>query len=123
MEQCNSGVFIPSLSKSNRVIITAASAYQSSWGADTEGEYDEFVYHFMSALASTNVNGSGPVDADEDNNSKISMYEAFMYASNQDSAQENPYYDDDGDGTGVPALLLGYLQPSGEGAFGQNTYL
>ena len=123
MEQCNSGVFIPALSRSGRMIITAASPYQSSWAADTEGNYDEFVYHFMSAVAKTNINGSGTVNADTDTNGKISMYEAFMYASAQDSALENPYYDDDGDGSGVPALLLSALQPSGEGAFGQSTYL
>ncbi|MFW9854324.1 MAG: C13 family peptidase [Candidatus Thorarchaeota archaeon] len=124
MEQCKSGVFIPTLSKSGRVILTAASPIQSSYGCDTEGPWDEFVYHFMSAVAELKINGDpGIVNSDLNNDGKVSMYEAFMYASEQDSRLENPYYDDDGDGSGLPAILLSLLDPADEGALGQNTFL
>ncbi|MHA2096518.1 MAG: C13 family peptidase, partial [Candidatus Hodarchaeales archaeon] len=54
MEQCKSGVFIPELSQAGRVILTACSPYQSSYSCDTEGAWDEFVFHFMSAVAQFN---------------------------------------------------------------------
>lgn len=124
MEQCKSGVFIPTLSQARRVILTACSPYQNSAGCDTEGPWDEFLYHFMCAVAFTKINGDpGVVDADTNNDNKVSMYEAFMYASAEDSRLENPYYDDDGDGGGMPAIFLGLLDPSDEGAFGLATFL
>lgn len=124
MEQCNSGVFIETLSSPNRVILTAANPYQSSYGADTEGPWDEFVYWFMSAVAETKINGDpGAVYSDTNNDGKVSMYEAFKYASAQDSRPENPWYDDDGDGDGVPLILLNILPLVDEGLFGSNTYL
>ncbi len=124
MEQCKSGVFIDPLSAERRVILTACSPYQSSYGCDTEGAWDEFLYHFMCAVAQFKINGdSGLVNSDTNNDGRVSMYEAFMYASAHDSRLENPYYDDDGDGDGLPAILLAFLDPSQEGAFGMNTFL
>ena len=124
MEQCKSGVFIPILSQAGRVILTACSPYQSSWGCDNEGEWDEFVYHFMCAVAQIKINGDpGVVDADTSGDGKVSMYEAFMYASAHDSRLENPYYDDDGDGKGIMSYLLQFLDPVDEGYFGSITFL
>ena len=54
---------------------------------------------------------------------KFSMYKAFFYASAHDSRLENPYYDDDGDGNGLMAYLLQFLDPADEGLFGMNTFL
>ena len=51
------------------------------------------------------------------------MYKAFFYASAHDSRLENPYYDDDGDGNGLMAYLLQFLDPADEGLFGMNTFL
>jgi hypothetical protein len=124
MEQCKSGVFIDTLSQTRRVILTAASSWQNSYGCDTEGAWDEFVYHFMTAVAQVKINGDpGLVDSDTNNDGRVSMYEAFMYASAHDSRPENPWYDDDGDGDGLPAIFLGLLDPADEGAFGLNTFL
>jgi hypothetical protein len=124
MEQCKSGVFIPTLSQAGRVILTACSPYQSSFGCDTEGPWDEFVYHFMCAVAKIKLNGDlGSVDADTSGDGRVSMYEAFMYASAHDSRLENPYYDDDGDGQGIMSYLLSLLDPADEGYFGSITFL
>lgn len=124
MEQCKSGVFIDTLSQARRVILTAASSWQNSYGCDTEGAWDEFVYHFMTAVAQVKINGdSGTVDSDTNNDGRVSMYEAFIYASAHDSRPENPWYDDDGDGDGLPAIFLTLLDPVDEGAFGLNTFL
>jgi len=97
MEQCFSGGFVGEVSRSNCVIMTACRNTESSWACDTEGHYDEFVYHFQSALNWATPQ-STPVDADSDGNGYISMLEAFEYAVNHDSQDEHPQLDDDANG-------------------------
>jgi hypothetical protein len=102
MEQCVSGKFIQYISAPNRVILTACSDGESSFGCDTEGQWDEFVYHFMSALIGFKLPGGlGDADADYINDGKISMREAFIYAAVHDSREETPLYNDSGDGIGL----------------------
>lgn len=94
MGQCNSGGFIDVLERSGRVIMTACSKTQSSY-ATSNYYYDEFVYHWTSAMY-----GETPeyyiVDADSNGNGNISMYEAFTYAKSNDSfyqiGKETPRY-------------------------------
>lgn len=101
MEQCVSGKFIPYLSAVNRVIMTACADDMSSYSCDTEGSWDEFCYHFMSALFQFTLNLDGtPVWADVNDDGKVSMAEAFGYAATMDSRIETPHYDDNGDGVG-----------------------
>lgn len=98
MEQCVSGKFIPHLSAPNRVVMTACNDDESSWSCDDEGEWDEFVYHFISAILQFQINGDGtPVWADINNDGQVSMAEAFGYAATMDSRDETPLYDDNGD--------------------------
>ncbi|MGY5870909.1 MAG: C13 family peptidase [Candidatus Thorarchaeota archaeon] len=102
MQQCFSWKFIPALSAPNRVIMTACSPNKIAYGCDTEGQWDEFSYHFMSALIGTQLPG-GIGDAWADfvvEDGKISMREAYLYAAIHDSWDETPMYDDDGDGVG-----------------------
>jgi len=95
MEQCVSGKFISHISALNRVILTACKDDESSWPCDTEGTWDEFVYHFMCALISFSFhNPQLDVDADYDEDGKISMKEAFIYAAINDSRDETPWYND-----------------------------
>lgn len=84
---------------------------QISFGADMEGEYGEFSYHFMKAV-------NLEVAADRDGNGWVSMGEAFNYAAEHDSAPETPNYDDNGDSVGHTAPIPN----GGDGALG-NTYL
>ncbi|MCJ7817504.1 MAG: C13 family peptidase, partial [Candidatus Thorarchaeota archaeon] len=101
MEQCVSGKFIPYLTATNRVIMTACADDMSSYACDTEGIWDEFCYHLMSALFQFTLNGDGtPVWADVNDDGHISMAEAFGYAATMDSRIETPHYDDNGDGVG-----------------------
>ncbi|MHA2225224.1 MAG: C13 family peptidase [Candidatus Hodarchaeales archaeon] len=123
MEQCNSGVFIPALSGSNRVIMTAASATESSWSCDTEGSYDEFVYHFMVAVNMRTPSGTLVDWHDTDGNNYITMREAFNYALIMDSRAEHPHYDDNGDGVGVNAFLLSIVTIGQDGYYGNNVIL
>jgi len=119
MEQCYSGNFISQISGTNRVIMTACSASEVSFGCDTEGAYDEFVYHFMNAVHFQTPAGTA-VDADTDDNGSVSMVEAFNYASNHDSwTAEHPHYDDNGDGTGHMATIPN----GGDGTPGSTTYI
>jgi hypothetical protein len=113
MEQCFSGGFIHDLSGSNRIILTACNEIQPSWSADTEGSFDEFAFHFCAAI------NTGNTGADANSNGRVSMLEAFNFASQQDSRSEQCLYDDNGDGVGHQQTI-----PSGgDGTLGSNTYL
>jgi len=104
MEQCVSGKFVPYLSAPDRVVMTACGDDASSYSCDTEGPWNEFVFHFMTALFQHYINGdSTPVWADVNDDGKISMAEAFGYAAAMDSRIETPLYDDNGDG--IPSYL------------------
>ena len=98
LEQCFSGGFLADLRGKNRVIVSASSEYESSWmGPDIN--YDEFSYYFTSALAGHKHDGTA-VDADTDNDGKVSILEAFEYARDNDTKAETPFYEDSGDGRG-----------------------
>ncbi|MFB6340360.1 C13 family peptidase [Saccharicrinis sp. FJH62] len=118
LEPCFSGGFLADLSGENRVIISAATENEFSW-AMSGGAYDEFSYHFTSA-----VNGNDPdgntIDADTDNDGRVTMLEAFIYAKDNDTTSETPQYEDDGDGvsTASPSET-----GSGDGQFGSTITL
>ncbi len=88
MGECQSGGFINDLSNSKRIIITASKGDEYSWRADTEGEYEEFLYHFVSALNKKTPNGI-LIDSDSDGNGYISIDEAFIYAYKIDTQKGN----------------------------------
>jgi len=97
MKQCFSGGFIDDLSGNNRITMTSSNAAQSSWSADTEGFYGEFTFHFHSALQGVTPDGT-QVNADTNGNGYISMLEAYQFAVANDSRNEVPQLDDDGNG-------------------------
>ncbi len=109
MEQCNSGGFIDDLSRSNRVIYTAAEDETVSWG-------NLFIRNTISAFKGERVSGAASVDplqADINGNGEIDFAEAFRFSTDNDSYPEVPQYDDNGDGIYSAAI------PNGsEGALG-----
>ncbi|MHA1770190.1 MAG: C13 family peptidase [Candidatus Thorarchaeota archaeon] len=106
MEQCHAGLFIPVLSRSNTVILTACTSANSSYGCDDEEPWDEFVYHFMYAVGILIMDPSSPITiADYTHDGKVSMAEAFLYVMIHDSRADTPLYDDDADGVGVSTLI------------------
>ena len=123
MEQCNSGIFIPALSGPDRVIMTAASGTESSWSCDTEGSYDEFIYHFMVAVNMATPDGTAVTWQDGNSNGIVSMREAFNYALIMDSRAEHPHYDDNGDGVGTNAFIIQTGNPTTEGYLGNNVFI
>jgi hypothetical protein len=97
MEQCFSGGMMDDLLKaqtypctSPRVcVMTAAKHDEPSWSCDTEGQYDEYVYHWTSAVYGKTPGGT-PVNADTNGDGAISMSEAHEYAKKKDSRNEHP---------------------------------
>lgn len=90
MQQCFSGGFIPALSQKGRTVATACTADQPSKAKETL-TYDEFTYHWVSAVAGFTPNDS-IVDADINNDGYVSMKEAFDYAEAADTKNETPQY-------------------------------
>lgn len=98
MEQCFSGGFIADLRGKNRVIVSASSEYEFSYGGGP-GNHDMFSYYFTSALAGEDHQGNS-INADSNNDGNVSVLEAFEYAQTNDTADETPFYEDSGDGRG-----------------------
>lgn len=103
MEQCHSGGFIDNFTGNNHIIATACKYDESSY-ARPNLVYDEFIYHWVSAVSGSTPEGT-PVNADTDNDGIVSMQEAFQYAESQDTRTETPQYaslpSDFGDGIGL----------------------
>jgi hypothetical protein len=106
-----SGEFIKPLSARGRVVVTATRSGQ-------EQNATRFPEHFLTALASR--------DADADQNGRVSVLEAFDYASRLTAEQykragrlatEHALLDDSGDGVGHPG------PEGGDGALARTTYL
>lgn len=88
--QCFSGGFIDDLSKIGCVVATASAQDEGSWMC-SDIEYDEFVYHWICAVNEANHRGV-KINSDIDNNGRVTMEEAFLYAKNNDRKKEHPQY-------------------------------
>jgi hypothetical protein len=99
MQNCYSGVFIDNLHADTRVVITACNSTSTAllyWGPIYYGVFD---YYWISAIHGSTPGGTS-VDADSNDDGKVSIYEAFVYAYDHDPynpASETPQYDDPGD--------------------------
>lgn len=97
MEQCYSGGMMDDLLKAQKYpcgqpevcVMTAAKYDEVSWACDSEGNYDEYVYHWTSAVYGKTPTGT-PVNADTNGDGKVSMTEAHEYAKTHDSRNEHP---------------------------------
>ena len=118
LEPCFSGGFLRDLSGNGRVIISAANEFEFSWGR-SGGQYDEFSYHFTAALNGQTPEGT-TVNADQNGDGSVSMYEAYRYAKTNDGAAEHPKYDDNGDKVGTDYPEIGTTD---DGPFGKNVFL
>lgn len=89
--QCYSGGFNDNLTKVGCVVAAASTGSESSW-ACSDIPYDEFVYHWTCAVnGATHENVK--VNADSDNNGRVTMKEAFDYAKANDRRKaEHPQY-------------------------------
>jgi len=105
-----SGEFVKPLSGAGRIVVTATRS-------GMEQNAPHFGEHFIAAL--------GNADADADKNSRVSVLEAFEYASKLTAgfyeqkgrlATEHSLLDDNGDGSGHPKA------EEGDGALARTTY-
>ncbi|WP_449304197.1 C13 family peptidase [Prevotella aurantiaca] len=88
--QCFSGGFVEELTNVGCVVATASESDKSSYSC-RDIPYDEFVYHWTSAINGEDAYGK-LVSSDVDNNNRVTMEEAFMYAKQKDRAPEHPQY-------------------------------
>ena len=91
--QCFSGGFVaPLLSACYNISVATASAGNEYSYAMGSGEYDEFLYHWVSAAAGRTPHG-GAVNADLNGYDGVSIEEIFRYAQTNDGIQsETPQY-------------------------------
>ena len=119
-EQCFSGGLLRDLRGCNRILISAATEFQFSWGMGPSYQYDTFSYHFTSALNNADESGGAlATNPDTDGDGKISILEAFLYAKTNDTDCETPLLEDSGNGVGTNT-------PSATGSDGKlaaNTHL
>jgi hypothetical protein len=118
MKQCYSGSFIPPLTRARRTVMSSCAANQVSYGHPSN-QFGEFTYWYFSALTGQKPDGSGSVNADSNNNRKISILEAYNFARSHDSAPETPHFEDDG---AAPAHS-GQVPSGGDGNFSASLYL
>ncbi len=95
MQQCYSGGFLPELCGDNRVVMTACNNSEGSLPMSYP-LYDEFCYHWISAMNGATLLGGVIVNADSNNDGCVSMKEAFNYAVDNDVQSEHPQYCSDG---------------------------
>ena len=101
---CHSGGFIEELRRGNRVIATSCAENEQSW-ACTDRPYDEFVFHWICAVAGHDPEGNA-INADTDDDGYVSMAEAFDYACQHDCREETPQYSSTPMSLGESWLLL-----------------
>jgi hypothetical protein len=95
MEPCFSGGFVDDIINMNsdvpRVISTAANDHEYSWAMGPDYVYDEYVFYWTAAVTGEDAYGN-PVDADYNQDGEITMDEAYQFALEHDTADENPQY-------------------------------
>lgn len=89
--QCHSGMFVDNLQKVGCIVASACQPHEKS-NATADLEYDTFVHEWTSAMNQAKVDGSTISGIDSNDDNKISMYEAFIYASANDNTDEQPMY-------------------------------
>lgn len=107
--QCFAGGFNSALRKTGCVVASACRSTESSY-ACPDIPYDEFVYHWTCAVNGADHRGK-TVNADDDNNGKVTMKEAFDYAWEKDRQDETPRYNSTPRSVGED-LAFNYLAPS-----------
>ena len=90
MGQCYSGGFVEPLKADNRIIMAACGENEMSFGCE-ELPFDEFVYHWTSAMNEATPYGE-EVYADTNGDGIVSMGEAFAYAELNDAYSMGKFF-------------------------------
>jgi hypothetical protein len=118
MKQCYSGSFVPPLTRARRTVMSSCAATQLSY-AHSSLQFGEFTYWYFAALTGRKPDGSGNVNADSNNNGKISILEAYNFARSNDRAPETPHFEDNG----TPPAVSGPVPSGGDGNLSASLYL
>lgn len=115
--------------------MSAASPTQISrarWPKSGVAVYNEFTYWFFTASMGRTPDGGAiknpagqtvAIEADFDENGRLSLQEVFNWARRMDAADEYPHYDDDGLSPSQTGYIP-YQNTSGlEGYLGSRTFL
>lgn len=119
MEQCYSGGFLDDLAGPNRIMMSACTADQPSWAMGPSYTWNWYTYFYLAALTGQKPDGAGPVDADVNNDGKVSMAEAHNFARANDQANEQPQMEDNG----AAPSAAGAMPAGGEGLKAAQTFL
>jgi len=93
-EPCFSGGFLDDVVvPPGPVIASSACRHDEYSWAMNNLEYDEYVFHWTAAVKGEDAYGI-PVDADYNQDGKITMDEAYLYAETHDIQNEHPQYGD-----------------------------
>jgi hypothetical protein len=110
LEPCFSGGFVNDFmamsSTVSRVISTAANDHEYSWSMGPTHEYNTFAFHWTAAVRGETAYGV-PVDADANNDGRVSLLEAHTYAVANDTSDEHPQYSEFPVGYGATVTLAG----------------
>jgi hypothetical protein len=88
-EQCYSGGFVRPVVARDRVAMAAATNSEFSW-ASMDLNFNEFIYHVISAFAHQRHDGT-PVESDLNRDNFVSAQEAFAFAAAKDQRAESPF--------------------------------
>lgn len=124
LEQCYSGGFIDDLlTTADKVTVYAACrGDEYSWACDSEGDFDEFSYHYTNALRWARPSGDNTaqqicqdgaaVNADANESGTVSLNEAHIHALVYDSQSESPQFAETPVNQGEKAWLGGCEEES-----------
>lgn len=113
MKQCYSGCFVGPLTGPRRIVMASCKDSEVSWAHESL-QFGEFTYWYLAALTGSKPDGSGSVNADTDNDHRVSVMEAYNFARSHDTRPESPIYEDNGTQPG----FMGFVPNMGEGVLG-----
>jgi len=101
LEPCFSGGFLDNIViPPGPVIGSSACRYDEySWAMPPDYVYDTYVFHWTAAMKGQDAYGI-PVDADVNDDGKVTFREAYNYAVSMDTDDESPQYGEYPDGIG-----------------------
>ena len=106
-EPCFSGGFLDNIiGEPGPIVASSACRYDEySWAMPPDYVYDTYVFHWTAAVKGEDAYGN-PVDADANQDSLITMDEAYNYAVEHDEDDESPQYGEYPENTGSYISLL-----------------
>jgi hypothetical protein len=106
LEPCFSGGFLDdAIVPPGRIIGSTAARYDEySWAMPPDYVYDTYVFHWTAAVNGHDAYGVA-VDADANQDGRVTMDEAYQYALAHDADQEHPQYAEYPEGTGAQLSL------------------